>query len=436
MNYSANTYRFRQNSNFLYFFGLRNANLAAVIDLDEDTDCLYGNDPDIEDIIWAGDQVPLAEWAARVGVGAALPMRELRNKMTSAIRKGRKIHFLPPYRADSKIQLSELLGISIDDIQNYVSHPLVKAVVALRSVKDAYEIGEMEHACDIGYKMHVAAMQACRPGVAEHTIAGLIEGIALGHNGQVSFPIILSQNSQVLHNHNHSAILQAGGLMLTDAGAETDKGYASDFTRTIPVSGQFTSKQLDIYNIVLAANNRAIEKIRPGIPYFNVHIEAAHVIASGLKDLGLIKGDLADAVKNGAHALFFPHGLGHMIGLDVHDMEDLGENNVGYDDEVHRSDQFGTAYLRMGKRLRKDYVITVEPGIYFIPALVEKWESERINHSFINFAKVREYMDFGGIRLEDDVLVTEKGGRLLGKKRIPITTDEVQTAMANNGFGR
>lgn len=431
MNYPANTYRFRQDSNFLYFFGLRDACLAGVIDLDEDTDCLYGAGSDIEDIIWSGAQASLPERAARVGVKSALPIRDLRNKMMSAIRKGRKIHFLPLYRGENKIQLSELLGIAIGDIHNYVSHALVKAVIALRSEKDAYEIAEMENACNAGYLMHIAAMQACRPGVAEHTVAGLVEGVALAHNGQVSFPIILSQNSQILHNHNHDAVLETGRLMLTDAGAETAMGYASDFTRTIPVGGKFTDKQRDIYNIVLAANHRAIEKIKPAVPYFNVHLEAARVIAAGLKDLGLIKGDVDEAVKNGAHALFFPHGLGHMLGLDVHDMEDLGENNVGYDDEVQRSDQFGTAYLRLGKRLRKNYVITVEPGIYFIPALIEKWENERINHSFINFAKVREYLDFGGIRLEDDVLVTDKGCRLLGKRRIPITTDEVEDMMSN-----
>jgi Xaa-Pro aminopeptidase len=325
--------------------------------------------------------------------------------------------------------LEKLLGIHNAELSKYVSKDLIKAVVALRSVKEPCEIDEIEQACDIGYQMHTSAMAMCRQGIMEHDIAGYIEGIALGCNGQVSFPVILSQNAQTLHNHDHSQKLEKGRFMLTDAGAETYRHYASDFTRTVPVGGIFSQKQKEIYNIVLAANNRVIELAKPGIRYYSIHFEAARIITKGLCDLGLMKGDVDEAVERGAHALFFPHGLGHMMGLDVHDMEDLGENYVGYDDEIQRSTQFGASALRMGRKLKQGFVITDEPGIYFIPALIEKWKSEKINHSFINFDKVEEYLDFGGVRLEDDILITENACRLLGKKRIPITVEDIETIM-------
>ena len=274
--------------------------------------------------------------------------------------------------------------------------------------------------------MHTTAMKMAKIGETERNIAGTMEGIASSLGLFPSFPIILSQNGETLHNHDHSQILKDGRLLLCDAGAESVSHYASDFTRTIPVGGKFTQRQKDIYNIVLAANNKAIEIAKPGIPYIHVHLESAKIIAAGLKELGLMKGDINEAVANGAHALFLPHGLGHMMGIDVHDMEDLGENNVGYDDETSRSDQFGTAYVRLGRKLQEGFVVTVEPGIYFIPALVEKWKNEMINTAFINFDKVAEYIGFGGVRLEDDILITAKGCRLLGSKRIPITVDEVE----------
>jgi len=432
VNYAGNTYRFRQDSNFSYFFGLNLPHLAGVIDIEEGTECLYGNDADIEDIIWSGDLPAMTQLASKVGVSAVSPFRELRIKLLSAIRKGRKIHFTPPYRGDSKIVLSELLGLRISELDNYTSKKLIKSIVQLRSVKEACEIEEIERACDTGYAMHTLAMRLCKPGIYEHQITGAMEGIAGSANGMTSFPSIQSQNSEILHNHNHSNILQAGKMMVTDAGAETYLNYASDFTRTIPVDGKFTSKQLDVYNIVLAANNHAQEISRPEKFYYDVHIAAAKIITEGLKNIGLMKGNIDDAVQCGAHALFFPHGLGHMMGLDVHDMEDLGEKYVGYDDEIQRSSQFGTANLRLGRRLKKNFVLTVEPGIYFIPALIAKWEMEKINSSFINFNKVREYTDFGGIRLEDNIVITDEGCRLLGKKRIPITKEEVEEEMSKN----
>jgi Xaa-Pro aminopeptidase len=350
-----------------------------------------------------------------------------------AIKSGRTMHFTPPYRAEKLIQLSSLLGIRALKINHYASLALIQACVSMRSVKNAAEIAEIERACAIGYEMHVTAMKMAQPGIFEQRIAGIIEGIALSKGRGTSFPTILTQNGETLHNHNHSFALEPGRLMIVDAGAESNGHYASDFTRTIPVGGKFTQKQKDIYNIVLAANNKAFSLTKPGVTYQSVHLQTATVIASGLKELGLMKGDVDEAVANGAHALFFPHGLGHMMGLDVHDMEDYGQIHVGYDKEIRPIDQFGTAYLRMGRRLEPGFVVTNEPGIYFIPALIEKWEKEQINAAFINFDKVKSYLGFGGIRLEDDILITETGARLLGN-RIPINPEDVE-AMVAEGKG-
>ncbi len=428
MNYPSNTYHFRQDSNFLYFFGLDVPNLIGIIDIEDGKDCLYGDDFDIDDIIWMGPQPKLKELGEKVGVLSTHPLKELNTTISRAIRHGRKIHIIPPYRAENILTLERLLGVNQSFIKTYTSLEFIKAIVSLRSIKEACEIEEIEKACAIGYKMHTTAMKMAKVGASEREIAGFIEGITVAHGSMPSFPIILSQNGETLHNHDHSQILQQGRMLLVDAGAESVSHYASDNTRTIPVGGKFTQQQKDIYNVVLAATNKAIEIAKPGIPYLDVHKASAKVIVEGLSALGLMKGNVDDAVANGAHALFFPHGLGHMMGLDVHDMEDLGENNVGYDDEITRSDQFGTAYLRCGRRLQSGFVLTVEPGIYFIPALIEKWKSEKINESFINYAKLADYANFGGIRLEDDILITDKGCRILGQ-RIPITVDEVESTM-------
>jgi len=428
MNYADNTYYFRQDSTFLYFFGLDFQRLAAVIDTDTGEEIIFGDNVEIEDIIWMGPQVALKEKAEKVGVFKTEPYKVLQQTIEKAISAGRKIHFLPPYRAENKIVLNELLGISISKLKVYSSLELIKAIVALRSVKEEQEVAEIKKACAVGYQMHVTAMKMARAGVWEQNIAGTIEGIANSGGGMVSFPVILSQNGETLHNHDHSNTLQNGRLLLVDAGAEIGSHYASDFTRTVPVSGKFTAKQREIYEIVLAANNRGRELTKPGSTYLSVHLAAAEVIASGLKAIGLMKGDVKDAVANGAHAMFMPHGLGHMLGLDVHDMEDLGQIYVGYDDETRPVNQFGTAYLRMGRKLQPGFVITNEPGIYFIPALIEKWKAEKINTDFINFDRLESYLDFGGIRLEDDILVTETGCEIIGD-RIPITPDEVEDVM-------
>ena len=428
-NYTDNTYKFRQDSSFLYFFGLNQPGFAGVIDIDSGDEYIFGNDVDMDDIIWMGPQPSVKDMAARVGVSKTAPFARLADCMKTAISQGRRIHFLPPYRFRNMLLLEELLGIRPALVKNYASLELIKAVVDLRSVKEPCEIEEITKACNIGYEMHTAAMRNCKPGVKEQYIAGLIEGIAASYGSMVSFPVILSQNGETLHNHDHSQILQEGRMMLTDAGAEEVSHYCSDFTRTVPVGGKFLTRQKEVYNIVLAANNKAIEIAKPGVTYQYVHLEVCKVLAQGLKDLGLMKGDVNEAVAAGAHALFMPHGLGHMMGLDVHDMEDLGQIYVGYDDETRPIDQFGTSALRMGRRLQEGFVITDEPGCYFIPALIDQWRAQGMHKEFLNYDKIETFKDFGGIRLEDDILIIPGGSRFLGDKRTPITVEEVEEIM-------
>ncbi|MCY1722215.1 aminopeptidase P family protein [Prolixibacteraceae bacterium Z1-6] len=425
MNYRDNTYHYRQDSSFLYFFGLNFPGLVGIVDFDSGDDYIFGDDVDIEDIIWMGTQVPLTENAAKAGVHNTAPFTKVFDIVTKATASGRKVHFLPPYRGENKILLEKLLGTSSLVVSSQASLELIKAVISIREIKEVQEVEEIKRACKTGLQMHVTAMRMAQVGTWEQKIAGTIEGVALAGGGMTSFPIILSQNGETLHNHDHSQTLKEGKLMLCDAGAESLLHYASDFTRTTPVGGEFTQKQREIYEIVLAANNKATLLTKPGVTYLSVHLAAAEVIAAGLKELGLMKGDVKEAVAAGAHALFLPHGLGHMLGLDVHDMEDLGQINVGYDNEVQPVDQFGTAYLRLGKRLKPGFVVTNEPGCYFIPALIDKWYAEGINKDFINFDKVNEYRDFGGIRLEDDILVTDTGSEIIGE-RVPIDPDEVE----------
>ncbi len=428
MNYAANTYHFRQDSNFLYFFGINHQGMAGVVDIDNDIEYLFGNDVSLESIIWMGPQPLVKDKASRIGVANSMPFGELAGFLKNA-QKGRKIHFLPPYRAENKILMEKLLGIPIDQLKAEASVELIKAVVALREIKEHEEVAEIENAIDTAWIMHTTAMKMAKPGVYEREIAGVVEGIALGAGGTLSFPLILSKHGETLHNHDHSNKLKAGDLLLIDGGCETPMCYCSDHTRTVPVGGKFSQQQKEIYEIVLQANINAIEAIRPGLTFKSIHMLAIKTIGEGLKNLGLMKGNIDQAIEQAATALFMPHGLGHMLGLDVHDMEDLGENFVGYDDEVKRSDLFGTAYLRLGKRLKPGFVLTVEPGIYFIPELIEKWKKERKFTEFINYDKVIEYIGFGGIRIEDDVLVTENGHRVLGKP-IPKTVAEIEAIMA------
>ncbi|HOI88775.1 MAG TPA: aminopeptidase P family protein [Lentimicrobium sp.] len=428
-NYPANTYHYRQDSTFSYFFGINQPDLAGIIDFETGAEILFGNDVDMDDIIWMGPQPSIADRGAQAGIKHTAPLADFARYIEEARTAGRKVHFLPPYRGETKIQLSEILGIMPKEIKESASVDLIRAVVKLRAVKSAEEITEIEKMVDVAYLMHTTAMKMAHPGIIEQEIAGTIEGIALANAGPVSFPVILSINGQTLHNHYHGNVLAEGRMMVVDAGCESEETlYSSDITRTVPVGGKFSSRQREIYEIVLNANLKAIEAIKPGIPYREIHLLAARVITDGLKAAGLMKGDTDEAVAAGAHALFFPHGLGHMLGMDVHDLEGVGENFVGYDDEITRSKQFGTAFLRLGRRLQPGFVLTVEPGIYFIPALIDQWKTEGKFTQFINYDKVEAYKDFGGIRIEDDVLVTDNGYRVLGKP-IPKTVEEIENLM-------
>lgn len=427
MNYKNNTYRFRQDSSFLYFNGLDLPGLAVVIDADKNKTILFGNDLGLDDIIWMGPQTPLAEQASGVGIDEVQPLRHLPGYIGEAIEKKRPLHYLPPYHESQISNLSQSTGWPRGKVEGRASEVLIRAVIGQRSIKGSEEIEELEEAVDIARDMHITVMKMAKAGNTESEIAGHIEGIALARGAGVSFSVILSIHGEILHNHSHGNRLSDGDLLINDSGAESALHYASDITRTIPVGGRFTQRQKDIYQIVLRSQMAAIEAIAPGRKNIDIHLQCAQIISAGLKDLGLMRGNIEDAVIAGAHALFFPHGLGHMLGLDVHDMEGLGENLVGYNQEVKRSDQFGLAYLRLARTLQPGYVLTVEPGIYFIPALIDKWKQEKRCETFINYERVQDYTGFGGIRIEDDVLVTDTGARVLGKP-IPKTIHDVEAA--------
>ena len=426
MNYPSNTYHFRQDSDFLYFFGLDLPGFAGLLDLDSGKDRIFGNDYDMDDIIWMGPQPTIKELALKCGITDTAHMAKLEETIKDALSKRRKIHFLPPYRGETKMILGSLLKENPCQMKTLASVDLIKAVISMRSIKEKIEIDEIEKAVDIAYEMHVTAMKMCKQGVREQDIFGTIEGIALAKGGGTSFPIILSVNGQTLHNHAHGNILSKGRMMVTDAGAETNLHYASDITRTTPVGGKFSPKQKDIYEIVLKANTEAIKATKAGISNRDLHFMACRIITSEMKNLGLMKGNVDEAVAEGAHALFMPHGLGHMLGLDVHDMEALGENFIGYNDKVKRSDQFGTAFLRFALPYKPGHVFTVEPGCYFIPELIEKWKAEGRFKEFINYSKIDGYLSIGGIRIEDNIMITEKGHKVLGKP-IPKTVKEVES---------
>ncbi len=431
MNYKANTYHFRQDSSFLYYFGINKPGFYGTCDVDSGVDTLFGNDFDMDDIIWMGEQPLVSELASSVAAETSASMNELSTVVKAAISSGRKIHILPPYRGDHLVKLSKLFDVSLEGVKKFVSEELIRAVVKMRSVKESFEIDEIEKAVEVAGLMHTTAMKMAFPGNFERELAGAVEGIALSHGGPVSFPVILSMDGQTLHNHHHGNELVEGRMVVCDAGTESELCYASDITRTFPVGGKFSAQQKDIYNVVLKANVETIKASLPGTSYREVHLQAAGIIASGLKELGIMKGDVDEAVAAGAHALFFPHGLGHMLGLDVHDMEGLGENLVGYSDTIKRSDQFGLAYLRMGRELEPGFVITNEPGCYFIPALIDQWKAEKKLEQFINYKEVESYRNFGGVRIEDDVLITETGSRVLGTP-IPKTVEEVEATASGN----
>ena len=430
VNYPANAYKFRQDSSFLYFYGLHREGLVGVIDADNDREYLLGNDIDIEDIVWFGNVDSVADLAAQCGVAESAPLSRLKELTDRAKEQKRRLHFLPPYRHDLMILISDLTGIHPSQQREAASLPLIKAVIDQRAVKSPAEIEEIERACEIGYEMHTTAMTLCRPGVSEQYIAGTISGIAAAKGSMVSFPTILSMHGEIMHGTPTPQPLEAGRLMLCDAGAETREHYCSDNTRTTPVSGRFTQRQREIYSIVEACHDHTLHIARPGIKWWDVHMSVARLMTEKLKETGLMKGDTEEAVRNGAHAMFLPHGLGHMMGMDVHDMEGLGQIYVGFDEEVRPSEQFGTNCLRCGRRLQEGWVMTDEPGIYFIPALIDEWRSKGLHKDFINYDLLESYKDFGGIRIEDDILITSTGCRMLGRKRIPYHLQDVEDFMA------
>jgi len=426
-------YPFRQDSSFLYYFGLQRDGLVGIIDIDNDKDILVGNDIDIEDIVWYGSVESMTEMMQRCGAQETLPMKALKTICNEALGKHRKIHFLPPYRHDIKIQVFDLLGVHPIQQKEAASMELIKAVVKMRSVKEQQEIEELERAAVIGYKMHTTAMRLTKPGVTEKFVSGQVDGIAHSYGAMVSFPTIYTQHGEILHGAPSMNKLEEGRLVLCDAGGETLNNYCSDNTRTMPVNGKFTQRQLEIYSIVEACHDYTLELAKPGVKYADVHFAVCRLMFDRLKELGLAKGNTEEAVRAGAHAMFLPHGLGHMMGMDVHDMENLDQINVGFDEETRPNlEQFGTNCLRMGRRLEEGFVVTDEPGIYFIPALIDEWKAKKHCAEFLNFDKLETYKDFGGIRIEDDVLITKDGCRFIGKDRIPYHPKDVEAFMASN----
>ena len=426
-------YPFRQDSSFLYYFGLQRDGLVGIIDIDNDKDILVGNDIDIEDIVWYGSVESMTEMMQRSGAQETLPMKALKTICNEALSKHRKIHFLPPYRHDIKIQVFDLLGVHPIQQKEAASMELIKAVVKMRSAKEQQEIEELERAAVIGYKMHTTAMRLTKPGVTEKFVSGQVDGIAHSYGAMVSFPTIYTQHGEILHGAPSMNKLEEGRLVLCDAGGETLNNYCSDNTRTMPVNGKFTQRQLEIYSIVEACHDYTLELAKPGVKYADVHFAVCRLMFDRLKELGLAKGNTEEAVRAGAHAMFLPHGLGHMMGMDVHDMENLDQINVGFDEETRPNlEQFGTNCLRMGRRLEEGFVVTDEPGIYFIPALIDEWKAKKHCAEYLNFDKLETYKDFGGIRIEDDVLITKDGCRFIGKDRIPYHPKDVEAFMANN----
>jgi len=432
-NYPANAYApMRQDSSFLYYFGQHRDGLVGVIDIDNDEEMLFGDDIDVEDIVWMGYTPSVADLAAEVGIAKTAPMEDLSSVCCRVTATNSTIHFLPPYRHDTKIQIMDLLGIHPSQQKEKSSLSLIQAIVKMRSTKEPQEIEAIERACDVGYAMHTTAQLLIRPGVTERFIGGQVDGVARSLAQGVSFATIFTQHGEIMHGSPSDAKLEAGRLALCDAGCELDD-YCSDNTRTMPVNGKFSQRQLEIYSIVEACHDYVLEVAKPGVKYADVHFAVCRLMTERLKELGLMKGDTDEAVAAGAHAMFLPHGLGHMMGMDVHDMEGLGQIYVGFDEKTRPNlEQFGTNCLRMGRRLEEGFVVTDEPGIYFIPALIDDWKTSGHCKEFLNFDLLETYKDFGGIRIEDDLLITADGCRFLGKQRIPYHPQELEDFMASN----
>lgn len=421
MNYPSNCLRFRQDSNFLYYCGLDYPGLNVIIDVESKKSTLFGDNITIDEIVWEGDRIQIAEMAKKSGIDTSLPSEALKPFI---LNKNKTVHRLPSYRADHELFFKDLLNGQ----SNHSSQRLIQYVIKQRSIKSDEEIGEIEAALAITAECHKLAMQSAKPGVKEQAVVGKIEGYALAAGRRLAYPVIFSVRGEILHNNEYNNVMEAGQLALNDSGAESPLHYASDITRTFPVSGKFTDQQKAIYNIVYEMQKAAFNLCAPGKSYKDAHLEASRIAVNGLKNLGIMKGDVDAALNAGAHALFFPHGLGHMLGLDVHDMEGLGEDLVGYDEIESRSEQFGLAYLRLAKTLEPGFVLTVEPGIYFIPHLINQWQLENKHSDFINYNALEPYRNFGGIRIEDNIVITENGYRILGP-HIPRTIEEIERAM-------
>jgi Xaa-Pro aminopeptidase len=424
MNYLDNPFHFRQDSTFLYYFGLNYAGLAAVIDIEADREIIFGNELTVEDIVWMGTQPSLKQQSERVGVGETQPAAHLKDLLSQARNSGRTIHILPPYRPEHTLKYLDLLEIHPTKGTESASVEFIQAVVDQRNIKSAEEIQELEKAVDTSADMHIEAMKMAQPGMSEAEIAARVEEIALAAGGNIAFPVIATINGQTLHNHYHGNTLKEGDLFLLDAGAETTLGYAGDLSSTFPVSSAFTERQKEIYLVALRAHEAAVSALKPGRPFMEVHLLACRTLVEGMKELGFMRGDPDEAVAQGAHALFFPCGTGHMMGLDVHDMENLGEVYVGYAGK-EKSTQFGLKSLRLARPLEPGFVLTIEPGIYFIPELIDQWKAQGKFTEFINYDKVETYKDFGGLRNEEDFLISEDGYKLLGKP-VPKTVEEVE----------
>jgi Xaa-Pro aminopeptidase len=432
MNYRGNPYPFRQDSTFLYYFGLDEPGLDGIIDLDAGTSTLYGDDPSLDDVVWMGERPSMQEYASRAGIEQVRSQSDLGDDIEAALEQGRPVHFLPPYRARHAQRLEALVGVEADRAEASASEPLLQTVVRQRSVKSDEEVEQLELALEITARIHRTAMRNASPGRTEREIAGELAGIAEANGQGLSFRPTCSIHGEVLHNHEYGNQLQDGDLLLVDAGAASPLHYAGDVTRVSPVGGTFTSRQRDIYQAVLDAQRAALETLAPGVPYREVHLEAARVLTDRLVQIGLMSGPVDEAVDAGAHALFFPHGLGHMLGLDAHDMENLGEDRVGYAEDQDRSEQFGLHTLRLARPLREGFVVTVEPGCYFIPELIRQWRQEDRHAQFIDYEAVSTYEDFGGIRIEDDALITDEGARILGPD-LPKAPSEVENEVGRSG---
>ncbi|MBQ5922342.1 MAG: aminopeptidase P N-terminal domain-containing protein [Alistipes sp.] len=425
-NYPNNTFHFRQDSTFMYFFGHSVPALAGVIDVESGEETLYGDDFTVEDIIWMGPQPTIRNFADEVGVAQSKPMAKLQEDVRRAISLGREVHYLPPYRGETILMMSDLLGIQPSMLHARKSWDLLFAVAEMRECKGEEEIAALEEAFEIGYQMHTAAMRNTRVGRTEHEVAGIVDGMALRYGTGVSFTTILSQHGEVLHNHDHSGTMTDGRLLLCDAGGEHLNGYVSDHTRTFPVNGKFTQKQKDIYNIVLAAHDAAAAALRPNMMYTEYSDAAFRTLIEGLKALALVRGSVDDAIAAGAAYLFMPHGLGHGIGLDVHDCENIGERSFSFAEVEERAKQSACCITRQWWRLQPGTVLSNEPGIYFVPDLIDKYKAEGKCQGIVNYDKLEEYRDFGGIRLEDDMIVTATGSKQIGSKQIPITVEDVE----------